>query len=283
MSPWTLKPTALERSLGRLLRGPDGHDGDGGSGSDAGDGGDANAASSGGGDNGADAGADKAVDDNDASLLGDAGTKAGDGDGGKDADADKSADGDGKGEADAKAEGPPETYDLKVTIKAEDGTETPVEIDQGLLSEATPTLKELGLTNEQANKVAALVPSIQQRLIQQQADNFAAMKADWAKEVQDDPELGGAKWAETEALAAKALDTFGAPSVKDKDGNETNPFRKLLNDTGLGNQPDMIRMFRSIGEKLGEGDFVRGEAGAKQKPDRVRELYPNDPPKEVKA
>jgi hypothetical protein len=41
-------------------------------------------------------------------------------------------------------------------------------------------------------------------------------------------------------------------------------------------------LLRSIGEKLGEGEFVRGDGVKAEKKDRVRELYPNDPPKEVK-
>lgn len=241
-----------------------------------------NDASSGGDNGGAvksgdDAGKENAGSD-DTSLLGGASAEAGAGDDGKDGEGDGKSGDDGKGEADV--EGPPETYELKVTVPGADGKDEEVPIDAELLTKATPILKELNLTNDQANKVAALVPEIQSRILQVQADEFTAMKADWAKEAQADKEIGGAKWRETEAFAAKALDTFGAPSVKDKDGNETNPFRKLLNDSGFGNHPDVIRMFRNIGEKLGEGEFVRGDGAKAEKPDRVRTLYPNDLPKE---
>jgi hypothetical protein len=42
----------------------------------------------------------------------------------------------------------------------------------------------------------------------------------------------------------------------------------------------MIRMFRKIGEKLGEDSASDpANVGAIQKTDRVRTLYPNDPPK----
>lgn len=218
----------------------------------------------------------------DTSLLGAADATAGDGSDGKDGEGDGKGSDDGEGKADGQAEGAPETYDLKITVPGDDGKDEEIPIDAELLAKATPVLKELNLTNEQASKVASLVPEIQQRIVQQQADDFTALKADWAKEVQADKEIGGAKWKETEAFAAKALDTFGAPSVKDKDGNETNPFRKLLNESGFGNHPDMIRMFRNIGEKLGEGDFVRGDGVKAEKKDRVRIMYENDPPREVK-
>lgn len=279
-SLWRLKPTALERAYGRLLRGPDGHD-DGAAASDAGSG--DGAASSDGGDNAQSGVADKGADGDSAaetSLLGAADAAAGDGSDGKDG----AQDGKSGDDSESKADDPqvPETYELKVTVQNAEGKDEDVPIDAELLTKATPILKELGLTNDQANKVAALVPEIQSRIVQQQADDFAALKADWAKEVQADKEIGGAKWKETEALAAKALDTFGAPSVKDKDGNETNPFRKVLNDSGFGNHPEVIRMFRNIGEKLGEGEFVRGGEVKAEKKDRVRTLYPDDLPKEVK-
>lgn len=284
-SRMTIRPTELERLHGRLMRAPDHPGGDGGDdGSDAGgDGGDADqGADQAAADTGAGGDANKgdAGSDADSSLLGDAkaDADAGTGDGG----ADDTGDGEDGGDNQDKADGPPETYDLKVTTKAEDGTDTEVEIDKALLDEATPTFKELGLTNDQANKLAPLAVKVQERMAQAQADDFTAMKTAWAKEAKADKDIGGAKWAETEALAARALDTFGAPSAKDKDGNETNPFRILLNDTGLGNHPDMIRMFRAIGEKLGEDTVLANNALKATKPDRLAVLYPDDVPKDQK-
>lgn len=217
-----------------------------------------------------DTGADQAAGD--ASLLETAGTtnaQAGDGDGGTDADAADAAGEDDQGETDAQV---PETYELKVTQKNEAGEDVDVEIDSVLLEKATPVLKDLGLTNEQANKVAALVPEVTNRILQQQTDNFAAMRADWAKTAKADKEIGGAKWAETETLAARALDTFGAPA-----GSE---IRKLLTESGFGDHPEMIRMFRKIGETLGEdGGVPRGDGAKVTAKPREEVLYPNDVPK----
>jgi hypothetical protein len=154
--------------------------------------------------------------------------KAGDGDGGKDDDATaKTANDDDKGKADA--EGPPETYELKVTVQGEDGKDEEVPIDAELLAKATPILKEIGLTNEQANKVAALVPELRRVCFRQQADDFTALKTEWAKAAKEDKEIGGAKWKETEAFAAKALDTFGAAKGSD--------FRKLLDESASATIP----------------------------------------------
>jgi hypothetical protein len=270
-----LTPTPLERAIGRFMRAPDhGADGDSDAGSDGADKSGADAGAAGGSDagSGADGAADAGSDD---SFLGAAKTDAGDGDGdaGKDADADGDKDaGDGDDKA-AASDGPPETYELNVTVKDAEGKDVPVEIDQALLAEATPVLKELNLTNDQANKVAALVPKVTERMLTRQADEFSALRADWAKEARADKEIGGSNWKETETLAAKALDTFGA--------TEGSEFRKLLNESGFGDHPEMIRMFRRIGEKLGEDPLTPSASGGKaEKPDRVRTLYPNDLPKE---
>ena len=266
-----IRPTPLERAMGRLMRAPDhdaGGDGDGGA-----DGGDGGAGAEGGSDAEGQSGADDAGDA-DGSLLGDAGAGAGEG-----------ADGEGKGEAakadadDQKPDGPPEAYELKVTAKGEDGSDVEIELDPVLMEAATPVMKEIGLTNEQANKLAPLAVKVQEQMLKAQADNFAAMKSDWAKEAKADPEIGGKNWTETESFAAKALDTFGAASAKDAEGNETNEFRLLLNESGLGNHPVMLKMFRRIGEKLGEDStFARSEA-APSKKSREEILYPDDVPK----
>jgi hypothetical protein len=173
----------------------------------------------------------------------------------------------------------PETYELKVTTKGEDGTDIEVEIDTALLEKATPLLKEAGLSNEAANKLAPLVLEVQERFVQQQIDAHAATTADWAKQAKEDPEIGGRAWSDTERSVARALDHFVGPKVtKDDKGQEQpNAFRKLLDETGLGNHPEMIRAFAKIGSALGEDEnFVRGDKGAQVKKSREEILYPDD-------
>jgi hypothetical protein len=196
---------------------------------------------------------------------------------------------DGAGDADSKDEASdksdaaeavvPEAYDLKLTVDGQDGKPAEVAIDTALLDVATPTFKELGLTNEQAQKVAGLVPKVQERLLQQQNDTFAETRTAWAKQAAEDPEIGGKNWKSTQNLAAKALDHFVGPAVtKDAKGNEVkNDFRQLLDDTGLGNHPAMIRFCRKVGEGLAEdGTLARGSEGPRQKVDRLAALYPDD-------
>lgn len=275
----TIRPTPLERLAGRIMRAPD-HD----SGTDASGGGDDAAADQGGDKGGDDAGGSGDDAAGDATILGsaDAGDGAGD-DQGDDAAGDAGAD-DGDDDAAGDADGPPEAYDIKLTLKGEDGKDADVPIDAALLEAATPVFKEAGLSNDQAQKLAPLVLKVQERMVEQQNDAFAATRADWAKETTNDPDIGGKHLKETKALAAKALDHFVGPAVtKGEDGKEVkNPFRQLLDDTGLGDHPDMVRAFRKIGAAISEdGTFPRSEAKA-VKQSREEVLYPDDVPTKKK-
>lgn len=143
-------------------------------------------------------------------------------------------------------------------------------IDPTLLESAVPVLKELNLTNEQAQKVVALAPSIYDK---GRSDVEAAMiaaageqKANWAKDAKADPEFKD--WNETIQLSAKGLDAMGF--------NEKHPFRALLSETGFGNHPDMVRVFRALGRMASEGTFVPGSDTKGGGGDVLAEMYPNN-------
>lgn len=275
-----MRPTAAERAAGRFMRAPD-HDAgtadagaataNAGDASGAGASGDAGSATDTG--TGEGASTDTGATD-DGTALGSAasGEGAGDGKGADEKDPAATASGD--------SATVPETYELKLASTNEAGEEVAVDLDPVLVEAATPLLKEAGLSNEAANKLLPLVPKVQEQLIKQQNDGFAKIRSDWLAEAKADPEMGGAKFDETVALAAKALDHFGARSEKNDKGEETNGFRKLLNESGLGNHPDMIRMFRSIGAAISEdGDFVRNTTEARDTRSREEKNYPDDTPK----
>jgi len=263
-STWMIRPTELERRIGRLLRGPDGHDG-GDTGS--GDAGDATTGA-------ADATTDTTGDD--TTLLGSAGSDAAATDGDQ-AGGDKAAD-DKADDADA---GLPEKYELAPP----EGYD---EIDTALLEQADPIFRELGLGVEQAQKLVPLVPLVHERIAEQQRLDFEATSTAWAKEAKADPHMGGAKWKETETLVAKAKDLAATklpPITREIDGKavevsgreQVKEFEQLLNDTRLGNHPVMLRMFRFFGQAISEdSDFIRADGGAQVKQPREAILYPHD-------
>lgn len=160
--------------------------------------------------------------------------------------------------------GPPEKYELAI-----EG----VTLDEGLVAEAEPIFRELGLSNEQANALLPLAPKLmekaQEASIQAMIDAGAQQRKGWLDAFHADPDIGGAKREETEHLAAKGLDALGFA--------KGHPFRAALTETGFGNHPDMIRAFRRIGEMVGEDSlFAREGAGSRQEVPAWKALYPND-------
>lgn len=182
-------------------------------------------------------------------------------------DADKSADAADadKGDADQTAE-IPEAYDLKL-----EG----VELDPAMVETATPVFKELGLSNDQANKLMPVAQDFAKKIgdahNQQILAAVTAERKAWLDTAKADPEIGGQNFDGNLVTAAKALDALGM--------GKGSSFRALLDDSGLGNHPEMIRAFVKVGKAIGEdSDFTRG-GGQPAQQNVARILYPNDPPK----
>jgi hypothetical protein len=152
----------------------------------------------------------------------------------------------------AKPQGAPEKYEFK----SPDGAQ----FDDAVLGAYSEVAKELNLSQEAAQKVLDKVaPVIQAR----QAEQIKAARTAWAQSAMADKEFGGDNLPENIATAKKALETFGTPGLT-----------KLLNETGLGNHPEVIRAFYRAGKAISEDKFVGGK-GAPPAADDVRSLYPN--------
>lgn len=135
-------------------------------------------------------------------------------------------------------EGAPERYDFK----AGEG----VSYDAAVIDAYSEVAKELNLSQDNAQKVLdKMAPVIAAR----QSEQIAALHADWANSSKADKEFGGEKLAENLGTAKKAMDAFATPEL-----------RTLLNDTGLGNHPEVIRMFYRAGKSISEDSFVAGRA-----------------------
>lgn len=156
--------------------------------------------------------------------------------------------------AEAKAE-VPESYELTPP----EGFEN---LDADTVTAATPVFKELGLSNEQAQKLVPIAGEFAKKIIaegnQQMLSSIATQRKEWLETAKSDAEIGGTNWDTSLSTAAKALDTLGFP--------KGSPLRNLLDESGLGNHPEMIRAFAKVGKAIGEDtDFVRGEGGAQVK------------------
>jgi hypothetical protein len=126
--------------------------------------------------------------------------------------------------------------------------DAPQKLDPEVLTAFGDVAKELDLPQEDAQKVLDKVaPVIQER----QAKMLEQVRADWANESQTDEEFGGEALNENLNVAKQALDAFG-----------TDAFKSLLQETGFGNHPEIIRFMYRAGKAISEDSYVGNSEGA---------------------
>lgn len=156
----------------------------------------------------------------------------------------------------------PSTTDNKASTKQEDTDKNPVsaapekyeftagedqELDKEAVAAFEPIARELGLSNEQAQKIVDVYGStIMPQIIKQQNEAWQQQTVEWAETIKADKELGS---VESIGNAQKAMDQFGTPELK-----------QYLNDSGLGNHPELFRIFSRIGKAMSEDGFVSGSS-----------------------
>jgi hypothetical protein len=134
-----------------------------------------------------------------------------------------------------------------------------IELDKAAADEFSAIAKELKLDQSTAQKVADVGAKMAQRQIEAQAK----LVETWVEQVKTDPEIGGDKLDENLAVARKAMDAFGTPELKD-----------VLNATGLGNHPAVIKAFFKAGKAISEDKFVAGSPKGAET-DMAKRMFPS--------
>lgn len=134
------------------------------------------------------------------------------------------------------------------------------QLDDTFTEAFKPLAKELDLPQGKANKLAQLAAQESGRLQSKFVTDLQGMvdrnAQEWAAAVKADPELGGDRHAEVMATAAKALNEFGSPALK-----------QFLNESRLGNNPELVRMLFKAGKAISQDVAVPGRAAASTKAD----------------
>ena len=140
-----------------------------------------------------------------------------------------------------------------------------IKIADDAMAEITPLFKELGLTQEQAQKLVDFQSKQVQASSESQIDAYNQLMDSWVTECKNDSEIGGDKFDENIAIAQSAVQKFGTPGLKE-----------LLESHGVGNHPEMVRFMVKVGKLTSED--VPGASGGNITPEqnRVNLLYPKD-------
>lgn len=100
---------------------------------------------------------------------------------------------------------------------------------------------------------------IEQHMRQHEAarhEQWQKQVSQWREEVAQDPQLGGVHMAANVARAQLALDRF----------DQGRHIGKLLEESGYGNHPEVLRFFNRVADALMEDSLVRGEPGGGMPP-----------------
>lgn len=122
------------------------------------------------------------------------------------------------------------------------------------LAEVSPLFKELGLTQEQADKLVAF--DAKRALAAEQAglEQRQGLVTGWEKSLREDATFGGANFDANVGVAQKALAQFGTPELS-----------TMLKESGLGSHPEVVRLFHRIGQQLAEGQLHSGSGNNTRK------------------
>lgn len=163
------------------------------------------------------------------------------------------------GQADAKKDETPETYEAFTLPEG-------VQLDDKVLAQATPIFKDVGLSQDQAQKLVSLYAGMQQTAAEAQIAGFNQVKSDWQAQIKGDPEFGGDKLPKTLGAAKAVLAKYGDKALVND-----------LKEWGWANHPGLIRLLARVDANLSEDTLVNADAtaqpGAKQRPEDI--LWPS--------
>lgn len=150
---------------------------------------------------------------------------------------------DGVVKAEDAPEGAPESY---ADFTMPEG----ITLDPEMGTELTALAKELNLPQATAQKLIDLGVKQAQGFAAALTKSVDTAKAQWADAVRSDKEIGGANLGVNMATAKKALVAFGTPELTG-----------LLNQTGLGQNPEFLRLLVRVGAAISEDTLVDGDGG----------------------
>jgi len=134
------------------------------------------------------------------------------------------------------------------------------ELDAEMVDKFTPILQELKIPQEGAQKLADLL--VQDQEAKEKA--YQGISDGWK---QDTIKALGTDYQAQLGVAAKFIDKFGNDNV-----------RQVLNDTGLGNHPEVVQMFIKAGKHFGNDTFVTGTSNkpnVSSPESAARKMFPN--------
>jgi hypothetical protein len=121
-----------------------------------------------------------------------------------------------------------------------------MDVDQEALSEAVPVFKELGLGQDQAQKLIDVYAQQQVKAQTEAVRQLNEQRTKWREEVKAEPE-----YEKSLGLAKKALKQLADPETS-----------AMITGSWMGDHPGLVKLLANAGRAISDDAFVEGARGA---------------------
>jgi len=142
----------------------------------------------------------------------------------------------------------PEKYEFKVP----EG----MQVDPRALEAITPVLKDLKLTQAQAQKLFDAQASLKKEEVVQSEMALLTQRKTWREGIKQNP-----KWQEELSLSKRGLQ-LGTPA-----------FQNMIKNSWMGDHPDVIKYLADVGRMAGDDRFVEGSKGGREPLTQAEKVY----------
>lgn len=184
-----------------------------------------------------------------------------------------------------KKEGETKTADApKVPDKYEFKLPEGVALAPETVEAITPVLKELGLSNEQAQKLMDFHAAELAKVAKAPETAIETQRQKWVTETLADPEIKAYSLDGKQGIDAVKIDIGRAKSVMSPAVRDA--FDTAMNTTGIGNNPAFVKALWQMAQHITEGKHVAGgnpsrfgqtAPGQGDRPTAAKAMYPNNP------
>lgn len=157
-------------------------------------------------------------------------------------------------------------------------------LDKATIDKATPIFKELGLSQDAAQKLVDLYAAQQIEAAKAPGATYEALRTDWRSKVNADPEIKAYATEGKTGLDAIKVDIGRALGTLDP--TLATEFKAAMDLTGAGDHPAFVKAFWKLSQGITEGKHVAGRGPSPQgqrdpskaeKPTAAQAMYPTNP------
>jgi len=139
-----------------------------------------------------------------------------------------------------------------------------IAVDPAVAGEFAAIVNEHGISRDVVAKLVSLQEKTMAATSEAGSQAWAKTQEQWAKDVQNDPEIGGQNLAPTMGKIGQLLDTYG-----------TAELRQAFDLTGAGNNPHVVRFMSKVANVLTESGFISANLAPTGDRSAAETLYPN--------